>query len=97
MRIVSRKKLRDFWQQPGHEDAEQPLGTWYHHVKRAVWRGPADVKAFASTASFVGDRVVFNIRGNKYRLVALIHYPRRVYVRWIGTHADYDRLDVSGV
>lgn len=98
MRIVSRKRLKDFWEQPGHEDAEQPLETWYHHVKSAVWTNPADVKEFAASASFVGDRVVFNIRGNRYRLVVFILYEcQRVYIRWVGTHGDYDRLDVAGV
>jgi len=96
--IISVRKLREFWQQAGREDAEQALRAWYDLVEQEDWSGPADVKRFDRKASFVGERVVFNIRGNRYRLIVLVLYDcRTVLIRWIGTHAEYDELDVGGV
>lgn len=94
MRIISRKALRDFWAK--HPDAEQPLRAWYTNVKRADWQTPADVKLDYRSASFVANnRVIFNIKGNRYRLVAAIKYQySSVYIRFVGTHAEYDRVDV---
>jgi mRNA interferase HigB len=99
MRIISRKALRDFWEQVGHRDAEQPLKSWFREVAQADWSSPADLKAAFRSASIVGNgRVVFNIAGNKYRLVVRVNYPYRVlYVRFIGTHQAYDRIDVQEV
>ena len=97
MRIIARRALRDFWEK--HADAEQPLRAWYHDVLRADWKSPADVKSVYASASIVGEnRLVFNIGGNKYRLVVWINFPYRVvYVRFVGTHADYDRIDAQTV
>lgn len=96
MQIIALKRLRDHWERPNRGDSEQPLKSWYALVARADWRGPADVKAQFRSASFVGDRVVFNVAGNKYRLVAWISYPHRtVYVRFVGMHAEYDDIDVE--
>lgn len=97
MRIISRKTLREFWKK--HPDAEQPLRAWYHDVKHADWRSPANIKAVYRNASFVGkNRTVFNIGGNKYRLVVAVHYEFRiVFVRFIGTHKDYDAIDAVRV
>jgi mRNA interferase HigB len=99
MRIIARSTLRDFWERLGHGDAEQPLKAWFREAERADWAGPADVKRQFATASIVkNNRVVFNIAGNKYRLVVRINYPYRVvYVRFIGTHRDYDEIDVGEV
>ena len=98
MRIIARKTLRDFWEQRGHRDAEQPLRAWFKLVSEADWDGPTAVKAQFRHASFVQNRVVFNIAGNKYRLVAHINYPYRVvYVRFVGTHRQYDAIDVAEV
>ena len=70
MRIIALKTLRAFWKAPAHRDAEQPIKAWYAEARNAAWRTPADVKAHYRSASIVGDnRVVFNIAGNKYRLV----------------------------
>jgi mRNA interferase HigB len=97
VRIIARRTLRDFWER--HPDAEQPLRAWYHDAKRARWTSPAVIKQTYATASLVGDdRVVFNIKGNRYRLVVAINYPYGVcYVRFIGTHAQYDRIDVATI
>lgn len=83
---------------PGRADSEQPLKSWYAICAAASWRHFADVKAQFRTASAVGDRVVFNIAGNKYRLVAYINYEfHTVYVRFVGSHREYDALDIMGV
>jgi mRNA interferase HigB len=99
MRVVSRKTLQKFWEQPGHRDAEQPLKAWFREVLNADWANPAQIKAAYRSASIVGDnRVVFNIAGNKYRLVVHVNYPYRfVYVRFIGTHRESDQIDVTEV
>jgi|SRR3954470_14251159 mRNA interferase HigB len=99
MRIISRKRLRLFWEQERYREAEQPLKAWFHEVARADWATPADVKAAYRSASIVANsRVVFNIAGNKYRVVVRVNYPYRVvYVRFIGTHRQYDAIDVDEV
>jgi len=98
MRVIALKRLREHWARPGRSDSEQPLKAWYAVVKEASWRHLADVKAQFRSASAVGDRVVFNIAGNKYRLVAYINYAFfTVYVRFVGTHAEYDALNIEDV
>ena len=94
MRIIAKRSLREFWER--HRDAEQALRAWHSEVNRGDWQSPCDIKVRYRTASIVGDgRVVFNIKGNRYRLVVRINYPYRVvYVRFVGTHAEYDRIDV---
>ena len=99
VRIIARRTLREFWAQRSCRDAEQPLRAWFAEVKQASWRAPADIKAAHRNASFVGnDRVVFNIGGNKYRLVVAVKYSAQiVYIRFVGTHADYDDIDAGEV
>ena len=98
MRVVSNKVLREHWQKPSRQDSEQPLRKWFRYAKRASWQTPADIKAEYRSVSFVGERVVFNIAGNKYRLVVWINSPYGVvYVCFVGTHAEYDRIDVETV
>jgi mRNA interferase HigB len=99
MRIIFRKTLRLFWEKAEYADAEQPLKAWFREASSADWNSPAAIKAAFGTASIVANnRVVFNIGGNKYRLVIRVNYPYRVlYVRFIGTHAQYDRIDVEEV
>lgn len=94
MRIVSRKALREFWEHPDHRDAEAPLSAWHREAKRSDWATPADIKAQYGSASFLAnDRVVFNIGGNKYRLIVRVRYPARmILIRFIGTHKEYDAL-----
>lgn len=97
MRIIAKKTLREFWER--HAAAEGPLLAWYREVEHEDWATPADVKAKYGSASIIGsERVVFNIKGNDYRLVVRINYAYRiVYVRFVGTHADYDGVDVKEV
>jgi mRNA interferase HigB len=97
MRIISRKTIREFWEK--HPDAEQALEAWYHDAKRAVWKTPADIKNVYRNASFVGNnRVVFNIKGKQYRLVVAIQYQHGIiYTRFIGTHAEYNKIDVATI
>ncbi len=97
MRIIAKSTLRAFWNR--HPNAEEPLLAWYRETEKADWANPAQVKAQYRSASFVGEnRVIFNIKGNDYRLVVKINYPYRVvYVRFVGTHAEYDKIDVGEV
>jgi mRNA interferase HigB len=99
MRIIAVGTLRDFWSRSGRHDAEHPLRAWVHVVRAADWSTPADIKRqFGSADIASGGRVVFDIGGNKYRLVAAVHYRgKRVYIRFIGTHAEYDRIDIRTV
>ena len=98
-RIISRKRLRQFWEKPAYADAEQSLKAWFREASQADWANPMAVKAAFRSASIVGnDRVVFNIGGNKYRLVVRVNYSYRVlYIRFIGTHSQYDRINVKEV
>jgi mRNA interferase HigB len=97
MRIIAKSALREFWVL--HPDAEEPLLAWYREVEKVDWDTSAKVKTRYRTASIVGDnRVVFNIKGNKYRLGVKINYPYRVvYIRFVGTHAGYDKIDAEEV
>ena len=99
MRIIAVSTLREFWSRAGCADAEQPLRAWVHLVRAVEWSKPTDVKAmFRSADVLAGGRVVFNIGGNKYRLVAAVHYRgKRIYVRFIGTHREYDAIDAKTI
>jgi len=97
MRIIAKSALREFWVL--HPNAQEPLLAWYREVEKEDWDTPSKVKAKYGTASIVGDnRVAFNIKGNDYRLVVKINYPYRVvYIRFVGTHAGYDKIDAEEV
>ncbi|MFT8245180.1 type II toxin-antitoxin system HigB family toxin [Roseomonas sp. BN140053] len=97
MQIIAKRTLREFWET--HPQAEGPLRAWYALVDKATWTGPADVKAMFRSADFVADnRVIFDIGGNKYRLVVMVAYRfQRVLVKFIGTHAEYDRINPETV
>jgi mRNA interferase HigB len=98
MRIISVRALRDHWLSPGREDSEQALKAWYAIAKEASWEHFAQLKEQFGSASTVGERVVFNIAGNKYRLVTYINFEfHTIYVRFVGTHAEYDKVDVKNV
>jgi len=98
MRVIARKTLRDFWE-AGHADAEGPLSAWFAEAERAVWNSPNDIKVHYPSASILADdRVVFNIKGNTYRLIVAIKYKSHVvYIRFVGTHASYDKIDAGKV
>lgn len=96
MRVIAKSRLREFWQR--FPDAEGPLLAWFREVEKEDWNSPAKVKEKYRSASFVGNRVVFNIKGNTYRLVVLINYSLRiVFIRFIGTHEEYDAINVKEV
>lgn len=97
MRVIAKKSLRNFWERCF--DAEEPLLAWYREAEDADWDSPAAVKARFGNASILSNnRVVFNIKGNSYRLVVRINYPYRVvYIRFVGTHAEYDAIDAEEV
>jgi mRNA interferase HigB len=97
MRIVALSTLRAFWLK--HPDAEVPLRAWYSLASRAIWKTPIQIKGAYRAASFLSsNRVVFNIKGNDYRLVVLVRYDKGLmFVRFVGTHAQYDKTDVTTV
>lgn len=98
MQIIARRTLKEFWDR--HPQAEAPLEAWYAQVKSASWQSPADIKReFGSTVDFIADnRVIFDIGGNKYRLIVHVAYRfKRVLVKFVGTHKDYDRIDPEAV
>jgi len=96
---MKRSTLQKFWDNPQHADSEGPLKAWYLETKKAQWRNPAEVKQKHQNASILTNgRVVFNIAGNKYRLVVKIHYNTGiVYIRFVGTHKEYDGIDAETV
>lgn len=89
--------MRAFWEV--YADSEQPLKAWFREVEAADWENPHLVKSQYGNASVIGDsRIVFNIAGNKYRLIVKFNYPYRIaYIRFIGTHAEYDEIDAESV
>ena len=103
MRIVARRTLREFLQSRArhrdHAALKAALDAWFDEVRRAKWRSPADVKRLYATASIVtAERVVFNIKGNDYRLVVSIDFEKGiVWIKWIGTHQEYNKIDVREV
>ena len=97
MKIIAVGTLRSFWEK--YPDAEQPLKAWYDEAKTAEWRAPAEVKAQYGNASIIANkRVVFNIKGNDYRLIVAIAYKTGIiFIKFIGTHAEYDKVDAATV
>lgn len=98
MRVISRRTLRRFWES-GHADAEVPLRAWFAEASRARWRSMAELKRRFPKASIVdAERVVFDIGGNKFRIVAKIWFPgQAVWIKFIGTHREYDDIDVEAL
>jgi mRNA interferase HigB len=97
MRVIAVSTLRSFWAR--HPDAEQPIKAWYEEATKASWTKPADIKAQYRSASILKNRrVVFNIKGNDYRLVVAITYKLQIiYVKFVGTHKEYDAIDAETV
>lgn len=97
MRVIAKKILREFWKK--YSDSEEQLKTWYKEASKATWTNPSDIKAEFTKASILkSSRVVFNICGNKYRLIVEINYKRQwVFIRFIGTHKDYDNIDADKI
>ena len=97
MRVIAKPALIDFWTR--HPQAEQLLKVWYDEALHAQWKTTQDIKRYHASASFVtGNRVVFNIGGNKYRLIVGVDYQRQaLYIKFVGTHAEYDKIDAETI
>ena len=97
MRIISRRILREFWEK--NPDTIIPLQAWFRDVEQATWKTPADIKAVYKNASIIANnRIVFNIKGNHYRIVVVVVYQHAVvYIRFVGTHNEYDQIDVTTI
>ena len=97
MRIIAKKILREFW--IVHPDSEQQLKSWYQETSKAEWKSPRQIKAEYPSASFLADnRIVFNIKGNHYRLIVRINYDyQMIWIRFIGTHAEYDKISAKTI
>lgn len=96
-RIIAKRVLREYWEK--HSDSEQYLKTWYETAKDAIWKSPNEIKKVYAHASILNDnRVVFNIKENSYRLVVKFNYERQwVFIRFIGTHSEYDKIDAATI
>lgn len=99
MHVISRKTLKEFYEKPEYADAQGPLSAWFAEAKKAEWRNPAEIKASYGNASILKNgRVVFNISGNRYRLVVWVNYAAHtVFIRFVGTHTQYDSINVNEV
>jgi mRNA interferase HigB len=97
LRVIAKKILREFWEK--HSDSKQQLKSWFKETGDVYWRNPKDIKKEYPSASFLADnRVIFNIKGNKYRLIIKVNYDyNMVWIRFIGTHAEYDKIDASKI
>jgi len=97
VRVISKKTLREFWAK--HSDSEQQLKSWFQETNSVIWKSPNQIKKEYPNASFLDEnRVVFNIKGNKYRLIVKINYKYCiVWVRFVGTHAEYDKIDATKI
>jgi len=97
LRVIAKKILREFWEK--HPDCEQQLKAWYQETSQAEWKNTKVIKAGYPSASFLAaNRVVFNIKGNHYRLIVKINYDyQMVWIRFIGTHAEYDKIDATKI
>jgi mRNA interferase HigB len=97
MRVLSRKTLREFW--INHSDSEGALKAWFSEAVSAQWKSPTDIKKEYPHASILPkNRVVFNIKGNTYRMVVKVNYDYgQIFIRFVGTHAEYDKIDVTTI
>ena len=95
MHVLKQKTLKDFWQK--HANAEGPLKAWYAEASQASWENSSDIKSKYRSADFLaGNRVIFNIGGNNYRLIVDVRYSAKiVFIKFIGTHAEYDKIDAG--
>jgi len=97
MRIISKKTLKYFYEQSKYQDSKNALESWHKEILKLVWNNPNEIKAMYRNASIIGDtKVVFNIAGNKYRLVVTInYYAKIVFIKFIGTHEQYDKINIE--
>lgn len=99
MRIIAMSTLKLFWQKPSYTDSEQPLKEWYQEASKADWKSPNEVKAQFGTVSVLGNtRLVFNVAGNKYRLIVSVNFKYKcMYVCFVGTHKQYDAINAEEI
>ena len=97
MRIIAKRTLREFWER--HADSKEALSLWYSEVNSAHWRNFQDIRRWYPSASWVGNhRVVFNVKGNNYRIITRINFEYQLcWIRFIGTHSDYDAVDAKTI
>jgi mRNA interferase HigB len=97
MRVIAKKTLRDFWEI--HPDSENSLKSWFDEAENSDWNTPAELKKLYPSASIIAqNRVVFNIKGNSYRLIVKINYDYKVlWIRFVGTHAEYDKINAQTI
>lgn len=99
MRIIAKSRLKVYWETAGNEKSQPYLNEWYHFCSKQKWRTPQDIKKMLRSVSFVANnRVIFNVKGNDYRIVCAIDYPRQaMFVKFVGTHKEYDRVTAAEV
>jgi mRNA interferase HigB len=99
MRVIAKSTIKKFWEQPVYCDAKGPLESWYEEVIKAHWLSPQDIKAqYLNASIYSNNRVVFNIGGNKYRLVVKMQYRAGIaWIKFVGTHAQYDLINVETI
>ena len=99
MRVIAKCSLVRFWSRPEYRDSEGALRSWYDEAIKASWKTPQDIKQHYRSASICGNnRVVFNIKGNTYRLIVVVEYSQgKMFIRFVGTHAEYDRIDATSI
>ena len=99
MHVIARPQLIKFYQRESCKDAKGPIDTWWHEAKKANWQSWTEIKAQYGSASILkGNRVVFNIGGNKYRIVVKINFPTQiVFIRFVGTHKEYDKINAEEI
>ncbi|MCH5241970.1 MAG: type II toxin-antitoxin system HigB family toxin [Muribaculaceae bacterium] len=99
MHVISHRKLKEFYESPGMEDSKVALERWYDITEKAIWHNLAEIKEDFPTTDYVGNQhYVFNIKGNHYRLIVVVKFTiGRVFIRFVGTHADYDKIDASTI
>jgi mRNA interferase HigB len=97
LRVIAKKILREFCEK--HSDCEQQLKSWYQETSKAEWQNSNEIKLYYPTASIIGDnRIVFNIKGNSYRLIIKINFDyQMVWIRFIGTHSEYDKINAKTI
>ncbi len=99
MRIIAKRTLRRFWELPSYSDSKAPLEAWHAECMKATWKTPQEIKThFRSASVLKNSRVVFNIAGNKYRLIVAADYMRQaMFIKFIGTHKQYDKIDAETI
>lgn len=99
MRIIAKSRLKAYWETSENEKSQSYLREWYHFCSKQIWKAPQDIKAMLRNVSFVAnDRIIFNVKGNDYRIVCAVDYARQaLFIKFVGTHKEYDRIKAAEV